>query len=132
MTFSWAHSTPRVLGLRIFALIAGNNHFDRIASWKLPSLNELLLPAPDRWSKGLLIFFEAIDDDLRASDQLALVRLGCGGNVPVFRRIPGMRAGDSHRHSPEFIYASIPAKISSVNCGIRLFACNSPSGLYHW
>ena len=28
--------------------------------------------------------------------------------------------------------AKIPPKMSSVNCGIRLCVCRSPSGLYHW
>ncbi len=28
--------------------------------------------------------------------------------------------------------AKMPPRMSSVNCGIRLCACNSPSGLYHW
>src|SRR5579864_4072066 len=94
-------STPRILAFRILALIAGGDHLHRIVPRILASLEQLLLPAVDRRLEALVVFREAIHDDLRARDLLAWVRLGRGGNVPAFRRILGMRAGEVHSYSPE-------------------------------
>ena len=44
----------------------------------------------------------------------------------------GSRAVDFGDVRKQRFQAKIPPKMSSVNCGIRLCVCRSPSGLYHW